>query len=143
MPLQSRVLSTIAASTVIAAGVLAAAVPAQAAGGCRAVRPQSGFYEGGRVASEMLTVPVNARCTTISVKNIVDPANPADHCATFLVGFFPPGSDGEYTEPVQACSTGPGGPEIVLATAVPDGVDYRVLYNIDYLGQHLRYGVRL
>ena len=40
------------------------ATPAAAASGCRAVRPQNGFYEAGRVASEMLTVPANARCTT-------------------------------------------------------------------------------
>lgn len=134
-------------STVIAGFALAvaasavAAAPASAAPGCRSVHPESDFYAGGRVASELLTVPVSDRCTTISVRNIKDPQNPADHCATFLIGYFPAESEIEYTDPVSACS-GPGDPEVVLDTDVPDGIPYRVLYEIDYLGQDLRYVIR-
>jgi hypothetical protein len=134
--------AVIAACALTATGLVATGTSASAAPGCRAVRPQSEFYEAGRVASELLTVPVSARCTTISVRNIQDPQNPDDHCATFLVGFFPPEAESEYTEPVHACSAGPRGPEVVLATGVPDGTTYRVLYQIDYLGQSLRYTVR-
>jgi hypothetical protein len=47
-----------------------------------------------------------------------------------------------YTEPVEACSAAPGGAEVILATDVPDGMSYRVIYEIDYLGQNLRYGIR-
>ena len=47
-----------------------------------------------------------------------------------------------YTEPVEACSPAPGGAEVILATDVPDGMIYRVIYEIDYLGQNLRYGIR-
>ena len=135
-------IALIAAAALATAAVAVIATPAAAAGGCATVRPQSDFYEAGRVASELITVPDNARCTTISVKNIKDPANPSDHCQTFLVGFFPAEGEYEYTEPVEACSAAPGGPEVVLATNVPDGMPYRVLYQIDYLGQSLRYAVR-
>jgi hypothetical protein len=125
----------------LAGTALAAVSPSAgaAAPGCRSVRPQSDFYAAGRIASEMLTVPVSARCTTISVSAIIDPANPADHCATFLVGYFPAEGESEYTTPVEACSTGR---DVVLATDVPDGMTYRVLYEIDYLGQSLRYKIR-
>ena len=134
--------STLLASFALAVAATAvAAGPASAAPGCRSVRPESDFYAGGRVASELLTVPVSDRCTTISVKNIKDPANPADHCATFLIGYFPAEGEIEYTDPVYACS-GPGEPEVVLDVDVPDGIPYRVLYEIDYLGQDLRYVIR-
>jgi hypothetical protein len=138
-----RIATGVACCALTATGLtVAASQPATAAPGCRAVRPQADFYEGGRVASELLTVPANARCTTISVKNIKDPQNPDDHCQTFLIGFFPADGEEWYTEPVLACSAPPGGPEVVLATDVPDGITYRVLYEIDYLGQSLRYGIR-
>ena len=127
-------------SAVVMEASPAAASPAGA--GCRGVRPTADFYEAGRVASELLTVPTSSRCTTISVKNIKDPRNPSDHCATFLLGFFPAEGEFEYTEPVEACSGGSGGREIVLATDVPDGMPYRVLYQIDYLGQSLRYVIK-
>jgi hypothetical protein len=137
-----RLAALAAAGALAAAATTTAATPAAAAPGCRAIRPQSEFYAGGRVASELLTVPGNARCTTISVKNIKDPTNPADNCQTFLIGFFPPSGDPEYTDPVLACSPAPGGPEVVLAAGVPDGTSYRVYYQIDYLGQSVRYGIR-
>ena len=103
----------------------AAAPPA----GCVAIRPGTGFYEGGRVASEELRTP-RSRCTTISVSNVVDAANPADRCQTFLVGYWPL-VDGSltYTEPVTACGDG----RTVLARHVPDRTRYLVLYDIDYL----------
>ena len=41
---------------------------------CVSVRPDPGFYEGGVVATAVLTVP-HSRCTTISVSHIKDPAN--------------------------------------------------------------------
>src|SRR3954464_15486066 len=137
-----RAVTLAALGALAAAGSIAAATPAAAAPGCSAVRPKKEFYEAGRVASEMLTVPANARCTTISVKNIKDPQDPADNCQTFLIGFFPPEGEYSYTEPVEACSAAPGGPEVVLATDVPDGMGYRVAYEIDYLGQNLGSGIR-
>lgn len=148
--LPRRAYALTAGCAMAAGATLAAATPTAAFAadrstahrGCRSVQPQSDFYEAGRVASEMLTVPASSRCTTISVRAITDPQNPADHCATFLIGFFP--SEGEYfyTEPVRACSAGRAGPDVVLATDVPDGMTYRVLYEIDYLGQSLQYTIR-
>jgi hypothetical protein len=97
--------------------------------GCAPIRPASGFYEGGRIATQELTTPAS-RCTTISVSNIVDAANPADRCQTFLVGLWPL-VDGSltYTEPVTAC----GGKRTVLARNVPDNTRFLVLYNVDYI----------
>lgn len=105
--------------------------------GCVSVRPDLGFYEAGRVATEILTVP-NSRCRTISVSRIKDPANPSDRCQTFLVGFYPL-VDGSltYTEPVTAC----GRHRTVLARNVPNGTQYIVLYNVDYLEQRIRFRV--
>jgi hypothetical protein len=105
---------------------------------CVSVQPEAGFYEGGRVGTEVLTVP-DSRCRTISVSHIKDPANPSDRCQTFLVGFYPLGEDGSltYTEPVTAC----GGHRTVLARNVPDGTDYIVLYDIDYLEQRIQFRV--
>jgi hypothetical protein len=135
-----RTTALIGTAALAATALVTVAGPAGAAApGCRSVRPQPGFYAAGRVASELLTVPAGARCTTISVRAVTDPAHPADHCATFLVGFFPAEAESAYTTPVRACSTGR---DVVLATAVPDGMPYRVLYEIDYLGQSLRYTVR-
>jgi hypothetical protein len=106
--------------------------------GCVSVQPGAGFYEGGRVATAVLTVP-DSRCRTISVSHIKDPANPSDRCQTFLVGFYPLGEDGSltYTEPVTAC----GGHRTVLARNVPDGTEYIVLYDIDYLEQRIQFRV--
>jgi hypothetical protein len=103
---------------------------------CVSVRPDVGFYEGGRVATEVLTVP-DSRCTTISVSHIKDPANPSDRCQTFLVGLFQPDGTLTYTEPVTAC----GPHRTVLARNVPNGTEYIVLYNIDYLEQRIRFRV--
>jgi hypothetical protein len=96
---------------------------------CVPIRPRSGFYEGGRVGTVELTAPVS-RCTTISVSDIVDPANPADRCQRFLVGFWPL-VDGSltYTEPVTACR----GNRTVLARNVPDNTRFLVLYDVDYI----------
>ncbi|GLY99076.1 hypothetical protein [Actinoplanes sp. NBRC 103695] len=96
---------------------------------CAPIRPETSFYEGGRVGSEELTTPVS-RCTTISVSHVADPTNPADRCQTFLVGFWPL-VDGSltYTEPVTAC----GEHRTVLARNVPDNTRYLVLYSVDYI----------
>ncbi len=114
----------------------AALVPATAASahtaGCAPTRPGTGFYAGGRVASAEVTVPKSA-CTTIAVSHIRDIHNPGDNCQTFLLAFLPAGGgDPTYSEPVQACSTPPGH-RTVLATDVPDGTVFRVLYQVDYI----------
>jgi hypothetical protein len=99
---------------------------------CVSVWPVTEFYEAGRKGSFPLTVPASS-CTTISVSDIKDTANPSDRCQTFLVGFFPPdGSETTYTEPVTACSVPPK-TRTVLASQVPDGMVYRIIYDIDYL----------
>ncbi|MEV4642684.1 hypothetical protein AB0J80_35610 [Actinoplanes sp. NPDC049548] len=124
------------AAVVIVAPAEASAAPRQR---CDVVRPAPDYYEAGTVASELLTVPNNRRCTTISVMGVRDTANPADRCQTFLVQFLPSESETSYTDPVQACSY--GGRRTVLATDVPDGMPYRVLYRIDYLGQSVKFRV--
>lgn len=119
-----------------------ALIPAAASGSqghraCVSVQPEAGFYEGGRVGTEVLTVP-DSRCRTISVSHIKDPANPSDRCQTFLLGFYPL-VDGSltYTEPVTSC----GRHQTVLARNVPDGTEYIVLYDIDYLEQRIQFRV--
>jgi hypothetical protein len=96
---------------------------------CVPIRPASGFYEAGRVATAKLTTPISG-CTSISVSHIADPAKPADRCQTFRVGFWPL-VDGSltYTEPVTAC----GDNQTVLARNVPDNARYLVLYDVDYI----------
>jgi hypothetical protein len=104
---------------------------------CVSVRPVTEFYAAGRVASFPLTVPSSA-CSTISVSHIKDPASPSDRCQTFLVGFFPAdGSEPTYTEPVTACSVPPR-TRTVLASNVPDGTIYRILYNVDYIEPNIQ-----
>ena len=98
---------------------------------CLPTRPANAFYEGGRIASVPVTVP-ESRCTTIAVSHIRDVANPADRCQTFLLALHVPGSDPTYTEPVRACSTTPA-ERTVLATDVPDGTVFQVLYQIEYM----------
>ncbi|BBH67802.1 hypothetical protein ACTI_44870 [Actinoplanes sp. OR16] len=107
--------------------------------GCVSVRPEPGFYAGGRVGTAVLTVP-DSRCSTISVSHVKDPANPSDRCQTFLLGFYPLGEDGSltYTEPVTAC----GRHSTVLARNVPDGTEYIVLYDVDYLEQRIQFRVQ-
>jgi hypothetical protein len=84
------------------------------------------------VISTPITVPAS-RCTTIAVSNIRDSRVPGDHCQTFLVAFLPiGGGDPTYTEPVTACSV-PAATRTVLATDVPDGAVFRVLYQVDYI----------
>jgi hypothetical protein len=110
---------------------------------CSPTRPGTDFYAGGRVASTPIAVP-RSRCTTISVSHIRDARDRTDNCQTFLVAFLSAdGSDPTYTEPVQACSTTPQ-QRTVLATDVPDGTRFRVLYQVDYLEpepQTVRYTV--
>lgn len=140
---------TIIALTATGAAVLApAAAPAAAAhpahGGsrCAPARPGNDFYEAGVIASEPVTVPVSA-CTTIAVSHVRDVNNPSDTCQTFVVAFLSPGSDPTYSEPVQACSPTPR-QRTVLATDVPDGTVFRVLYHVDYIEpdmQTVRYTV--
>lgn len=125
----------VTAALTVATLALPAAAAAQgqtAVSKCVSVRPVPEFYEAGRKGSFPLTVP-RSSCTTISVSHIKDTTNPADRCQTFLVGFFPSdGSEPTYTEPVTACSV-PSNTRTVLASNVPDGMVYRVLYDIDYL----------
>lgn len=123
----------------VGSAAAATSVQAKTVDGCQVIKPKSDFYAGGRVASELLTTPASPDCTTISVMNIKDPGNPDDHCQTFLVGFFPEEGEPTYTEPVEACSEGPHGAPVVLATDVPDNTTYRILYQIDYLGQDLQF----
>ncbi|WP_155370684.1 hypothetical protein [Catellatospora vulcania] len=109
---------------------------------CGSVRPATDFYAAGRVATVLLTVPNNPSCKTISVSHLKDPTDPSDRCQVFLVIFYPTdGSEPIATEPVNACFHGPRSRPVVLATAVPDGSQYRVLYQIDYLIQHLTFKV--
>ncbi|SCL31048.1 hypothetical protein [Micromonospora inyonensis] len=117
--------------------------PGRAARDCTPIRPETDFYAGGRVATVLLAVPDDPTCTTISVSHVVDVAVPTDRCQDFLVIFYPTdGSEPIATEPVTACSHGPRSRPVVLATDVPDGTWYRVLYEIDYLGQDVRFTVR-
>ena len=135
----NRLLATLAAFAVT--GLVALTPTAAAASGtdarhpqrCAPTRPVIGFYEAGRVGSEQLTVPTNRRCTTISVSHIRDPRVPADRCQTFLVGFWPL-VDGSltYTDPVTACSV-PARKRTVLATNVPDGAQFIIIYQVDYI----------
>ena len=95
-------------------------------------RPAGSFYEAGRVGSTRITVP-ESRCTTIAVSNIRDPRVRGDHCQTFLVAFVSTdGTDPTYTEPVNACSKS-ASKRIVLATNVPNGAVFFVLYQVDYI----------
>ena len=104
---------------------------------CVPIGPGDGFYEAGRVASAELRTPTSG-CTTISVSNVWDAANPTDRCQTFLVGFWPV-VDGSltYTEPVTAC----GGHRTVLARNVPNNAHYIVIYDIDYLEQNVEFRI--
>jgi len=117
-----------AASMVAASGSPAASAQESK---CASLRPDPGFYEAGRKASAPITVP-SSSCSTISVSHIKDIANPTDRCQTFLVGFFLPEGDVSYTEPVTACSEHLQ-TRTVLAWGVPDGVVYRVLYQVEYI----------
>jgi hypothetical protein len=126
-------------ATALAVAGIAALAPATAAaahtsttGACAPTRPGTDFYEAGRVASAPVTVPKSA-CTTIAVSHIRDIHQSSDTCQTFLLAFLSvDGGDPTYSEPVQACSTPPGR-RTVLATDVPDGTVFRVLYQVDYI----------
>ncbi|MEU4419651.1 hypothetical protein AB0F81_03435 [Actinoplanes sp. NPDC024001] len=123
---------TVTGAALLASATAAAAHPSTADGSrCAPARPGTAFYEGGRIASTPVTVPDSA-CSTISVSHIRDVRNPADKCQTFLIAYL--GADGEatYSEPVQACSVRPR-QRTVLATDVPDGTEFRVLYQVDYI----------
>lgn len=133
--------------TTAAAASLAAISPATAATAstprCTPSRPASDFYAGGRIAS----VPVtdnNRACTTISISGIRDTARPSDRCQTFLVALLSAdGRDPTYTEPVRACSPSRG-TRTVIATGIPSGTRFRVLYAVDYIDpapQIIRYTV--
>ncbi len=131
------ILATVLSSTLIPASASASGTGHHGHRKCVSVQPETGFYEGGRVGTEVLTVP-DSRCRTISVSHVKDPANPSDRCQTFLIGFYPP-VDGSltYTEPVTAC----GRHRTVLARNVPNGTKYIVLYDIDHLQQRIQFRV--
>jgi hypothetical protein len=104
---------------------------------CVSTAPGDGFYEAGRVASAELRTPTSG-CTTISVSNVRDPANPTDVCQTFLVALWPL-VDGSltYTQPVTAC----GGQRTVLTRNVRNNAHYMVIYDIDYLEQDMEFRI--
>jgi hypothetical protein len=126
----------VALVTVVSPAAASAEPTSGNANQCVPFRPEFGFYEAGRVATEELTTPTS-RCTTISVSNVRDSENPADRCQTFLVGLWPVNGSLTYTEPVTAC----GRHRTVLARDVPDNTHYIVLYAIDYLEQTVRFRV--
>jgi hypothetical protein len=136
--------ATAAVLSPAAANASATGASATGAGNrCTSTRPASDFYAGGRIAS----VPVtdnNSACTTISISNVRDVRRPADTCQTFLLAFLSTdGSDPTYTEPVRVCSPNPR-VRTVLATGVPAGTQFRVLYQVDYIEpdtQRVRYTV--
>jgi hypothetical protein len=136
--------ATAAVLSPAAANASATGASATGAGNrCTSTRPASDFYAGGRIAS----VPVtdnNAACTTISISNVRDVRLPADTCQTFLLAFLSTdGRDPTYTEPVRVCSPNPR-VRTVLATGVPAGTQFRVLYQVDYIEpdtQRVRYTV--
>ena len=113
---------------------LTAAPRTAAPRGCVPIRPDTGFYEGGRVATAELRTPKSG-CSTVSVSHVEDPAKPADRCQTFRVGFWPL-VDGSltYTDPVTAC----GGRSTVLARNVPDNAEYLVVYDVDYIDPEIQ-----
>ena len=131
-----------AALAVPATAAAAAAAPEATDRQCASTRPGNDYYAGGRIASNPMTVPKSA-CTTISVSHIRDVRNPADRCQTFLVELLSASGERTYTEPVEACSEKPRR-RTVLATDVPDGTVFRVIYQVDYIepeSQTVRYTV--
>ncbi|WP_127504654.1 hypothetical protein [Actinoplanes solisilvae] len=133
----------IACVLIAAAAVTVAAIPSPAAAAvertprCTSVRPSPDFYAGGRVAS----TPIDARCTTVSISHVRDVARPSDRCQTFLVALLSAdGRDPTYTEPVRVCSPSTR-TRTVIATGVPAGSQFRVLYQVDYLEQSVRFTV--
>ena len=139
----AAVLAGAAATAIVPTTSAAAHAAAPAYDRCVPVQPASDFYEAGRIASEPVTVP-RSGCTTIAVSHIRDAADPTDRCQTFLLAFLrPEGGDPTYTEPVEACSTTPS-QRTVLATDVPNGTVFRVIYQVDYIDpqfQVVRYKV--
>lgn len=142
--LKNTVLVGVITLVAITSAVLTPAtfVVAKKANKCETIRPVLTSYVEDRMATDNIIVPNNPACTTISVKNIKDPGNPGDHCATFIVAFLThDGGDPIYTEPVEACSKGPHGQEVILAANIPDGTNYFLLYDPDYLEQSLKFQV--
>ncbi|MDR6320490.1 hypothetical protein [Actinoplanes couchii] len=90
---------------------------------CVAAAPTPDFYAAGRISTTPVT-DTNSRCTTISISDVRDTADPSDTCQTFLVAV---GS--LYSDPVEACA----GTRTVLATGIPAGARFRVLYQVDYI----------
>ena len=98
---------------------------------------QSTALRGRHVGTKQLTTPVSG-CTTISVSDIRDPANPPDHCKRFSVGFCPLVNGSlTYTNPVDACS----GSRTVLGRDVPDHTRYIVLYESGPGAPHVEFTV--
>jgi len=139
--------------TALAATVGAALLPGAAAAApsatkaasayCAPAWPGTDFYEAGRIGTDRVTVPTS-RCSTISISHIRDVRAPNDRCQTFLVAMLPrDGGDPTYTEPVRACSW-PAQKRTVLATNVPDGTVFFVIYEVDYIvpqPQQVRFAV--
>ncbi|SDT20924.1 hypothetical protein [Actinoplanes derwentensis] len=122
--------STAVIAAAAAAGI-AVLVPAGASAApqrCVSAKPTPDFYAAGRISTTPVT-DTNRRCTTIAVSGIRDAADPSDTCQTFLVALTNPGADPTYTEPVPACAGG----RTVLATGIPAGTEFRVIYQVDYI----------
>ncbi len=118
-----------AAAAAAAAAVQAPTAVAQAAPRhCVSTRPTPDFYAAGRISTTPVTDD-NGRCRTIAVSGIRDAADPSDTCQTFLVALTNPGADPTYTDPVRACA----GSRTVLATGVPKGTEFRIIYQVDYI----------
>lgn len=109
----------------VATVAMTALTPASASAApvCVSTTPARDFYAAGRIASKPITDD-NSRCTTISVSDIRDAADPADTCQTFLVTIGSLSSD-----LVEACA----GTRTVLAYDIPAGTTFRILYQVDYI----------
>ncbi|WP_430791828.1 hypothetical protein [Actinoplanes sp. G11-F43] len=122
-----RILTGVIIATA-AAAVQAPAAAQAAPRHCVSTRPTPDFYAAGRISTTPVTDD-NGRCRTIAVSGIRDAADPSDTCQTFLVALTNPGADPTYTDPVRACA----GSRTVLATGVPKGTEFRIIYQGDYI----------
>lgn len=107
------------AATIVLVPTSASAAPQR----CVSAAPTPDFYAAGRISTTPVT-DTNRRCTSISISDVRDTADPSDTCQTFLVAI---GS--LYSDPVEACA----GTRTVLATGIPAGAQFRILYQVDYI----------
>lgn len=125
--------------TVAAAVGFATVAPSSSASAvtCRSFAAETSWYEAGRLATKTYTVPGASvsGCVDINVRNIKneDPKYPDDNCAMFRVALFTNGenNDPTYSPDKFACSTGPNGAVRPIATNVPNGTKYYIIYNVE------------